>query len=330
MKQLFLFLCIVSAGITTSATIIRVNNNPGINANFNSAQSAHNAANNGDTIHLETSLISYGSVTATKQLVWMGNGYFVDPTRAATLDAISFNVGSANSVVMGLYVSSHIFVSTNNISVSRCNIYIIYLDAMVANRSHDFSLTQSMVTSSIQTSYSSSPLASSNYTFTNNVINGTLNLPPVFSSIILIHNFIYSLNSNTVAFVVNNNIINGSNGNPLICTYSINVYNNLFMNFSNSNYVGSNGNIYTASNPTSSSNTTFISSVTSSSDLWLTLKSLSPAIGAGLGGVDIGPLGGSAPYKFSGIPSIPTFSQFQFQSTPVNSLPVIISTRSNN
>ena len=90
------------------------------------------------------------------------------------------------------------------------------------------------------------------------------------------------------------------------------MYNNLFLVTSNTNYVGNNGNIFNASNPSSASNLIFISNANSSYDSWSILKVGSPAIGAGLNGIDMGPRGGATPYKLSGIPNVPTISQFQF------------------
>jgi hypothetical protein len=152
-------------------------------------------------------------------------------------------------------------------------------------------------------------------------------LPANFTNIVISQNFIQGINSATIATVVNNNIL--YNTAQPICTYASNVYNNIFMGSSNYTYVGTNGNITVAGNP-NSANTVFTGSLTTSIDNWAILKAGSPAINAGLGGTDIGPFGGANKYKLGGIPSIPTFSQFQIQSTPVNSLPVIISTRSNN
>lgn len=329
MKQVCLLLLCVFTFSFTHAKIWRVNNIAGINADYSSAQAAHDAANAGDTIHLETSSTSYGFVTASKQLVWIGNGYFVDGTKASYLGGIQFNSGSANSILMGIYLTSYVYVTTNNISVTRCYIPTLYFYTNAANLTHDFSMTQCFVASGGVTYSSSSSNPSTGYTFTNNIITGNFDLPGNFTSMVLIHNYINSISSSTIAFIAYNNIFFNVSSNQQICTYAINVYNNLFMYNNNSLYTGSNGNIFVNSFPTSTNNV-FVGSLTSSNDTWAALKSGSPAIGAGLGGVDIGPLGGSSKYRFSGIPPIPYFTQFQFQSTPVNTLPVIISTRSNN
>lgn len=327
MKHLCLLLLCIFTYSMTNAKIWRVNNIAGINADYSTAQAAHDAANVGDTIHLETSSTSYGFVTASKQLVWIGNGYFVDGTKASYMGGIQFGSGSANSVVTGIYFTSYVYVNSNNITVNRCYVPLLYFFTNSINQTHDFAMTQSFVANVSYTTSGSN--ASTGYTFTNNVFTSSFELPTNFTSVVLIHNYINNLHSSTVAFIAYNNIFYNVSSNQQICTYAINVYNNLFMYYNNTLYTGTNGNIFVNSTPTST-NSVFTGSLSNSNDTWLTLKSGSPAIGAGLGGVDIGPLGGSSKYRMSGIPPVPYFTQFQFQSTPVNTLPVIISTRSNN
>ena len=62
------------------------------------------------------------------------------------------------------------------------------------------------------------------------------------------------------------------------------------------------------------------------------LKPGSPAIGAGMGGVDMGMFGGANPYKLSGIPSIPAFYKLTAPSNNATTNPYTItfSVRSNN
>ncbi len=323
MKQLFFLILSLSIFLHAEATIWRVNNNAGISSVNTTAQAAHNAATSGDTIHLETSTTSYGAVTATKQLVWIGNGFFVDATKASSLDGIIFNTGSANSILIGLNFLGSISVSTNNITINRCSCPSISLNAISTNLSRDFTLTQSFISGSVTSSFSN---PSYNYTLTNNIIVGSLNMTNAFTNIVVVNNSIYSY-SNSIAAVVNNNIIYNCSG--IIATYASNVYNNLFLGTTNNNYVGNNGNIFVSGN-INSTNAVFTSAVSSYNDSWAVLKVGSPAIGNGLGGTNMGAYGGSAPYKPSGIPGVPTFSQFQIQTTPLNTLPVIISTRSNN
>lgn len=339
MKSYALVLLLLTLAMTSQASLWRVNNNFGITANFTNPQSAHNAASNGDTIYIESSATGYSSVTCTKQLVWIGPGYFIDPTITGNNSGLQFhtnsamvstffaNAGSANSVFMGLTVSNF-YISTNNITISRCLVSSIDFYATTANLTSNFTLNQCFVTGSIQPYYyNPGSNNSTGYAFTNNVIMGSLALTSNYLGVIVNSNYLYQLS--TLSFVVSNNIIY-SFGLPLFGVYASNVYNNLFLVTTNANYVGSNGNIFSASNPYSASNTIFASAAAGSNDSWTSLKAGSPAIGAGLNGIDIGPRGGPTPYKLSGIPNVPSIYQFLFRSTPSNTLPVTISTRSNS
>ena len=61
------------------------------------------------------------------------------------------------------------------------------------------------------------------------------------------------------------------------------------------------------------------------------LKSGSPAIGAGIGGADMGAYGGSSPFKLAVQPAVPAIYKIQAPAAPAgNSMNVIFSTRSNN
>jgi hypothetical protein len=266
-------------------------------------------------------------------------GYFIDAnssthnpglqfhTNGSNISALVINAGSANSVFMGLTISG-LYISSSNIDIARCNIGTIEFYANQPNLTSNFSLRQSMVSGNIsQYYYNAGSSISTGFAFTNNILLGGINLPTNYQGIIMNGNYIASMN--TLAFVVSNNIIYGS-GSPVFCVYASNVYNNLFLVSSNTNYVGNNGNIFSASNPNTSSNTVFNGATSFSYDSWVNLKPGSPALGAGLNGTDIGPRGGATPYKLSGIPNVPTISQFLFRSTPSNTLPVTISTRSNS
>jgi hypothetical protein len=68
---------------------------------------------------------------------------------------------------------------------------------------------------------------------------------------------------------------------------------------------------------------------TGSTDGQWQLKPGSPAIGAGVGGVDCGMFGGDSPYVLSGIPSIPTIYFFNAPLEGGNQLPVQIKIKSN-
>src|SRR5690554_3302449 len=93
----------------------RVNNSPGIDADFTTLQAAHDAASEGDSIYVEGSLTNYdnnGTVNISKQIVIIGPGYFLgqNPFTQAIKTTANFNViifatGAEGSSIMGLVVS---------------------------------------------------------------------------------------------------------------------------------------------------------------------------------------------------------------------------------
>src|ERR1019366_1241617 len=118
----------------TYAKIWRVNNTPAVVADFTTVQAAHDAASAGDTIHIEASVSGYASVTVTKQIVLIGDGYFLTTdtllqanTNTSSLNTVTFAAGSANSVMEGLNVN-YVYLQTDHILVKRNYIgYYIYL-----------------------------------------------------------------------------------------------------------------------------------------------------------------------------------------------------------
>lgn len=65
-------LCIISI---LEATVHTVSNDPGNTAQYTSIQTAHDAANNGDTIYIYGSPFPYDQLGLQKQLTLIGNGY---------------------------------------------------------------------------------------------------------------------------------------------------------------------------------------------------------------------------------------------------------------
>lgn len=109
MKILILFILTVLT-INTNAKIWRVNNNPGLKADFLTLADAHTVASPGDTIYLEPSIQCYAGFTWSKPLVLIGTGYFLAEnaiTESNNLTAnvcgdITFNPGSEGSQMMGI------------------------------------------------------------------------------------------------------------------------------------------------------------------------------------------------------------------------------------
>lgn len=124
---LLALLCLLLNSQQSMAKIWRVNNNPGVAADFSDLQSAHNGAAAGDTLHIEGSPNSYGGASFNKKLIVLGPGYFLDeyPNSQALLHSgkvggITYNMGSEGSVIMGIdFLSSGISIFTDDILIRR-------------------------------------------------------------------------------------------------------------------------------------------------------------------------------------------------------------------
>jgi hypothetical protein len=342
-------LWIAILAITTNAAqarILRVNNTgislapqaPNTLPIYVTAQAAHDAAVSGDTIHIEPSGVTYGNLTITKQLVIIGNGYFLGPAtsnfnpnlqaipNSSILQTVTFNAGSSNSTITGTSITANLYLAQDgstltNITVRRNNIApYLYAYGTVNN------------SKIIQNYFDGNGIAQAPGTFTNFL----------FSNNLMIGAIQFDANDNGV---VENNVLN------IVGFYGLTIYNSIIRN----NIDGTNTATGTFTGSTvqnnMSVNTVFgnldgniqnvnltnvfedwaNTSPSFSTDSRLQLKAGSPAIGAGFGGVNMGAYGGSFPYVFSGIPNVPSIFKL---NTPAivtsNTMNVTISTRSNN
>jgi hypothetical protein len=143
MKKFTPFVCllvILFASLQTSAKIWRVNNNPSLDGDVLQANILFDNTNNstnpeaaaGDSIYLEPSGTAYGGFDINKaNIVVLGYGYFLSNNPGAQANAkvndIGFQVGSAGSSVSGVeLVSSGFFVYTNNVTITRCKMPLVY------------------------------------------------------------------------------------------------------------------------------------------------------------------------------------------------------------
>ena len=347
-KTIFFTLCL-SAFITFSAAakIWRVNNNPGVNADFTDVQAAHNAAVAGDTIHVEPSSVSYGNLDVSKKLIILGSGYFLDQNInlqaypiSSQINSVIFRNGSDNSVFSGFSVGSinvapesglmNVDIPLQNITISRNVTFSISVGT-----SYSSALNIVIKQNYIQTGGSGSRLISfsgyAGYPITGSIYNNycsviQFNLSsnyPLQSGAVISNNTvesgIYSSNS-----VIKNNIITNSN-------YTINTNDPNFPNtISNNIYAGVNGPLGSGDLYNVDMSTVFVGSTGYTTDSQWQLKAGSPAIGAGANSEDCGMFGGANPYKLSGLPAIPSIYSLSTAASNTTTLPVTISVKSNN
>jgi len=312
------------------AKIWRVNNVPGITADFTTAQAAHDGATAGDSIYLEASPISYGNLTATKKLVWMSLGYFLSnniglqaQTNTGFIGSLTVNAGADGSLFQLNCMSGIAVNSCTILTFQRCYVNSVF---GISGTSNNITIEQCYFNfNNYLIINPTSP--QSTFTVINNM--GTVNYINISSNAYLVvvsnNTFLSSGNFTIDNAAISNNIFLNCATNILYdAGYPSNVTNNLWVNSTNTNWVGLNNNIFA-----SSAATVFAGGT--SPDGYYKLAAGSPAIGVGAGGIDIGAFGGPAPYVVSEIPAIPTIYQLAVPANASgNTMPCTVSTRANN
>ncbi len=352
MKQIFtLAAAMMAFAITANATVWRLNNRPGTNRDFTSLQEAHDAVfqghqvvQPGDTLYLEASSGSYGNLVATKKLVIIGAGFFLtqNPESQADINTsivgtITFNNGSQGSSISGCSITN-ILVNTSDIVIERNYIYIasenshaLRLNANNINNiiiRNNFIRNNNSSTSSHSSRYIGNCITAAHSGINNVIIkNNYLQVHSIHS-----HKRPLELGSG-FSGIIENNVLFGNTT----------VHNSFFNNnilregsFSKSNTVWHH-NIGSADQfGNQNGNQHFVNmdgvfiGVGSSDARWQ-LKEGSPAIGAGVDGVDCGMFGGEFPYILSGIPRIPAIYQLDINVDNLNQeIEVEMSVKSRN
>ncbi|MBN2697568.1 MAG: hypothetical protein JXR52_01975 [Bacteroidales bacterium] len=280
--------------------LIRVNNEPAADADYTTIQAANDNASPGDTIYIEGSPSHYEGATIDKKLTLIGPGYFLadnDSTQANAFEArmegvLDFAAGSMGSQVMGM-ILNHVYIRDNEIVISRCNLHIVY----TYDDSNNILITQNYIDNNIQTILGK---------LTNSIISNNI-----------IKSQIYT-NSSSYPLQITNNIVMGSGNNAPVSSYYSTISNNIFT--SSVDLVKNTGNsiinnLY-ACDGTDANGNKYNIAMTSvfvdyngnlgySQDEKFKLRNESPAIGAGVSGVDCGAFGGVSPYVLSGLPPLP-------------------------
>jgi hypothetical protein len=295
--------------------------------------------NPGDTIYLEASSGSHGNVTLTKRLVIIGPGIYLAENpetqadlNSATIDILYFNAGSDGSIVKGCRMTrvninaSNIILQGNLISQNTTShSYALLLGANISNI-----IIRNNYIRQTYTTYGSEAIRAWE-TGTNNVIiqNNFIEITSTTSS-----RYALYLGSG-FSGTIQNNVLYGA-----IILNNAEFHNNI-LRFGN--YTANNANVtHNIGNTTQFGNLdgnqqnitmtdVFVGSAGNSTDGQWQLKAASPAISAGIGGVDCGMFGGSTPYKLSGIPNIPAIYELNHSIDYENQLLEIdFSVKSNN
>lgn len=317
---------------TAFSTVWRVNPLDGAGADFTSINDAVASTSvlNGDTLYLEGSgsSLSTGSVSITKTLTIIGPGYFLDeytdtqaniaPARIS--NAVTIGSGAEGTLIKGVYINNTLNISTSDVTVKRC--YFPYLKGIVVGYG----------------SAADNAIIMQNYGWNVTVKNSSEDV--IIANNILVANYGgISVESGSTAGISNNVIYNSGYGSAM-SLYGSTVTNNIvrdgavsstncsfYNNIGNEEQFGTeNGN---QSNVVMNSSVFLLSGAT---DEKYQLAVESPAIGAGVDGVDCGAFGGDTPYVLAGVPDYPTIYYFTSPLTSAqdSGLQVTIKTKVNN
>lgn len=300
------------------------------------------------------SLYVYGSgwnIDVTKRLNIIGTGYFY---AANTPNNTNFNAnlqnynaytgaviqlfdGSSSSIITGIvgYVycnSSHVN-PINNIRISNC-FWNGTPTMLKAGITYDgWEISKCYITA--QFNYNGTTSRLTNLKVLNNIFqSGSFSMSTSAGQTGIVENCtFYSYNQgngwNGANLLVQNSIFTTS-GNAGINGYNNTVFNNcIFETVPSPGVAGSNNILSSVANniyiglPTIGAN---------SDDGRWALKAGSPALAAGVAGVDCGAFGGVNPYKLSGIPAIPAFIKLTAPGTAANTNPYTLtfSVKANN
>jgi hypothetical protein len=327
MKFSSLLAALLLISTSSFASIWRVNNNPSSGANFSTINDAIQSSGvlNNDTLHIESSGVSYSAFTLTKKLVLIGTGYMLGqrPGYQASASASTINgtcyisTGSDGSVIQGIdFISGGLNITVSNTIVTR--------NKFAASAGVDYysnannSLFLSNWGGNIYTYGSPINIVLRNSYLYSTSFSGT-------SQINMEHCYLYSGSYSTSTGVYKNNIFASSQVSAITVSSVAIFSNNVFYTnpFASTNLQGSN----LVSVPFSS----IFSSVFDQGNQ-STLEPIPSAItnSAGENGVDIGIYGGPTPYIKSGIPPIPTIYQLNVPAAASGNLPITIGIRSNN
>ena len=362
-----LFLLALIAFGSDGQTIRRVNNDPlvalGLNM-YRTVQAAHDAAVVNDIIYIEpqtyTSL-SIGSLICTKTLRFIGNGYnhtqntnIVQPfikDASGILSVTVQNTAPQTSFEGITFTTGNLIIEATNVKITRCNfgnMSISLIRDQNGKNGSSAEFTRNLFNYSFggfsATGYSITDINNvvtlyqiSNVSILNNIFVGGLTINSLFSNsyiypswnnLIVKNNSIetYIYGSNFQNGVFQSNIIRyGFNSASTLSTFGNVASNNvcsLICGFGTNNIENvPYASIYNTTNQVAEN--VYILSATS------------PAIGAGLGGVDAGAFGTNNPYRLSGLAPIPQITAYSKNAssgvyTATTPMTVTISVRGNN
>ena len=332
MKQTVITLLLFLVSITAWATVWHVNNNSSLSSDFSALATAFASADviAGDTLYVYGSPVTYGSLPVlSKRLTLIGPGYYLSQNPGlqhnlspAIIEYINFGPGSEGSLISGITLNA-VDVNAANVVVQRNlirRLYVYAANCMVLQNFFDdvpgynFALyannAPNMVVGNNRITYSLAGWC----VFMNDDCSGIFYNNCTWGSCRYRNAEVY-------------NCVIDWDGNGWEWTWDIansNIHHNLMMNIYSWDWSG-----YPLGAANQLNVTAQVFAETGSTDGYYQLCTGSPALGAGVAGVDCGIYGGATPYKLSGIPAIPAIHTFSAPATGFT-IPVQIGARSNN
>jgi hypothetical protein len=320
------FTIIFSATIChTHAKVWRVNTTPGVNANFTTAQAAHDNAQvvPTDTLYFESSGIGYGNLNMTKRLTLISTGWFLSENpgqqyhvQPALLNFVTVQGSAAGSVFHCNLNTINLQEGANGCRIERC--YFDYGLTDLTVRSSNNVIIQNFIRGSVSLNFNTG-----NNLISNNIIMGRVDTYDLTTSATVSNNVLNgSSNSGTTLhnLIFQNNIINKTASYTFQnCTVRNNICANTTLPIGNGN-LNSQSMAAIFVNPNGNTDGAFV-----------LIGGSNPAVGAGLNGVNCGAFGGASPFLLGLQPAIPAIYQFIVPPTASGAtMNVTFSTKSNN
>lgn len=344
MKKLLLLLSILGTALTTKADVLTVSNNPNSPGQYTDFQTAIDASSPNDTILVQGSATSYGSVSLTWPLTLIGAGYnnpYGENTKVSYiyLKRTNTSIGANDTKISGFIITYEIDLDPRfsggdyttqvleNIVIERCSMVRLRLQTPATYNNIYF---RNCTFSGYVGLDVYSVLVANNIKFDNNVFSGNFQIRMTgadLSSVIFSNNIF--LDGNNALFtstsvshqnpkiVLENNIFYGVEPEGCVnCAFNNNITyqcnNNQLIYAGNMNSVGS-GNLI--NQDPEFVNYPFLGGPFDYAHDY-NLAPSSPGVDAGTDGTDIGLYGGSSPMGIGINPSIP---QMMYVTFPNNS-----------
>jgi hypothetical protein len=324
MKNVTLLVAALVFGQIGVAKIWRVNNVPGVIADYTTIQAAHDnaAVLPGDTIHLEPSIANYGALTMTKRLTIISVGNF-----------LGANPGNQYVLVPGTMTS----LTVNNVSASNSVFHCNFSSSVSINNANNMRFERCRIENSINFNQSSNNVILGNFLYVITLNNGSNNI--ISNNII---EYYTDVNTNTANTIVTQNVFFATtvlaNRAMANATFQNNIINKtgsfIFTNCVVENNIASNASLPAGNgNQNSVSMASVFVNPNGADDASFVLQTAgaNPAVGTGKEGVNCGAYGGTNPFKRGLQPAIPAIYKLSAPVAPTgNTMNVIFSTKSNN